>query len=169
MKKQLPLYILNVFLIVVNGFFLINYMGDSKEDMPREQDRSKNFISDRLNFSEEQSNLFDELEREHREKMRSFSEQIRRSKDALFNQISKPEVDASTIDSITSAIGEFEKKKDMEVFDHFRAIYEICDDTQKTKFNKLVKDALHKGPPPRGRRPPKGMGKDRPGSPPPRH
>jgi hypothetical protein len=39
--------------------------------------------------------------------------------------------------------------KDLEVFNHFRAIQKICNDLQKQKFKKIVMDALHKNSPPR--------------------
>ena len=170
MKKQLPLYILLIFLIAVNGFFLVKYFGDSKESDDFKEPRGPgNFISNRLSFSDDQKYTFNALEKSHRERMMLISNEIRASKEALFDQISNPNADAMLVDSITSVIGEFEKKKDLEVFQHFKAIYDICDDSQKERFNDLLKDALHKGPPPRGKRPPRGMGNDRPGPPPPRH
>ncbi|WP_299526819.1 Spy/CpxP family protein refolding chaperone [Winogradskyella sp.] len=168
MKKQLPLYILLVFLIAVNGFFLYKFLGDSKENDLRGPKGPNSFITNRLNFNDTQLKEFNDLEQVHRKKMMSISEQIRATKDVLFDNISKAGVDTSLIDSITSVIGNYEKEKDMEIFRHFRAIYEICDESQKAKFNRLVKDALHRRPPPKGKRPPDGMGRDRHG-PPPRH
>ncbi|WP_299364309.1 Spy/CpxP family protein refolding chaperone [Winogradskyella sp.] len=169
MKKQLPLYILLVFLIVVNGFFLFKYLGEAKENKSKGPKSPDSFITNRLNFNNAQLKQFNALERTHREKMMTLSEQIRATKDALFDKISEPNADNSVIDSITSVIGEYEKKKDLEVFKHFRAIYNICDNNQKEAFEDLVKDALHKGPPTRGRRPPRGkVGKEH-GPPPPRH
>ncbi|WP_111683923.1 Spy/CpxP family protein refolding chaperone [Winogradskyella tangerina] len=168
MKKQLPLYILILFLIIVNGFFLINHFGISDDGDFKGPKGPNNFISKRLDFNAEQTQQFEELEQKHRKTMRGISNEIRSSKEALFDQISNVEASDSKIDSITSVIGEFEKNKDLEVFRHFKAIYNICDDSQKAKFNSLVKDALHKGPPPRGRRSPMKKGNDHPG-PPPRH
>lgn len=167
MKKQLPLYILILFLIIVNGFFLINHFGKSDDGDFKGPKGPKNFISKRLDFNTDQTQQFEELEKKHRKTMRGISNEIRSSKEALFDQISNVETSDSKIDSITSVIGEFEKNKDLEVFRHFKAIYNICDDSQKAKFNSLVKDALHKGPPPRERRLPMKKGNDHPG--PPRH
>ncbi|WP_422107995.1 Spy/CpxP family protein refolding chaperone [Winogradskyella sp.] len=171
MKKQLPLYIFYVlllFLMVVNGFFLFRYLGESNQKDDKGLKEPNNFITKRLDFSEDQLKQFNALEVGHREKMTSISEQIRRSKDALFNNVSKANIDRSVIDSITSVIGDYEKEKDLEVFNHFRAIYNICNESQKAKFDDLIKDALHRRRPPRGHRPPDGKGKDRHG-PPPRH
>ena len=162
MKKQLPLYILLIFLVAFNGFFLVKYLGDSNDNDSRRPAGPGHFISERLNFSEVQNEQFNNLEVTHRQRMTSILEEIRTSKDALFDQISKANVDAAVVDSITTVIGNYEKKKDMEVFQHFRNIYDICDDHQKREFEKLVKEALHKGPPPRGRRPPHGKDKHGP-------
>ena len=171
MKKQFPLYIfyaLLLFLMVVNGFFLFKYLGESNQTEVKELKSPNNFITKRLNFNEDQLVQFNDLEREHRKRMKSISEKIKMSKGVLFGYVSKPDVDASIIDSITTVIGNHEKAKDMEVFEHFKAIYKICDDSQKAEFKHLVKDALHRRPP-RRKRPPEGRGDDRHGPPPPRH
>jgi len=84
-------------------------------------------------------------------------------KDKLFSKISESKVNPLEIDSISSLIGENRKNKDLEVFNHFREIQEICNDNQKEKLKRIVMDALHKGAPPRNGR---GPGNQNQGAPP---
>ncbi|MDO5977740.1 hypothetical protein [Flavivirga spongiicola] len=169
MKKNLLLYILLVFLIVVNGFFLFNYLGSSDKIENRNRSNGPaDFIVKELNFDGDQMLEFERVNREHHHKMRRISRNIKQLKDALFNRISDVSLNENSIDSITTLIGEKEKEKDMEVFYHFKDIQELCNDKQKEKLKKIINDALHK----RGKkeqRPPlrNGNGEHRP--PPPKH
>ena len=153
MKKNLLLYILLAFLIVVNGLFLYNYLGrpDGKEPKARKEPGA--FIAKELNFDASQMQQFRMLGKEHHKKMRTISDDIKILKDAMFNKISDASIDAQEIDSVTTLIGMKEKAKEAEVFYHFRAIQAICNDEQKKRFNTLIDDARHKNAPP-GQRPP---------------
>ncbi len=165
MKKNLILYILLGFLLIANGFFLMNHI--SKPDGKRSKGPKGpgNFIVKELQFNDDQLEKFNELNDEHHRKMRRLSQNVRKLKDELFNNISVSSVNDTEIDSLTSLIGNTEKLKDLEVFNHFRRIQALCDEKQKEKFNLIIKNALHtkgprnEGPPGRrdrreGRRPP---------------
>ena len=150
MKRQLLLYVLVFILLVVNGIFLFMFMsGDSPN---RKQGPPGDFIVQELNFSASQMEEFRLKSRQHHDKMRRISNDIRATKKVLFDRISDETLEKAEIDSLTSRIGDLERKKDTEVFYHFRSIESICDDEQKLLFGKLIKDALHKvgkHPPPR--------------------
>ena len=76
--------------------------------------------------------------------MMKLEQEDKKLKDQLFSKISEKNVILLEIERITSLIGENRKNKDLEVFNHFRAIQKICNDLQKQKFKKIVMDALHK-------------------------
>lgn len=151
MRKQLPLYILLIFLIIMNGFFLFQNFGKSKRKGPKKPD---DFIQKKLNFTDKQSENYIQLFAKHRKAMRNFEDEIRISKDVFFNSISKNHVDSSEVDSLASIISRIEKKKDLEIFYHFRKVYDICDDKQKENFEGLVKKALRQSERSKGNRPP---------------
>ncbi|MFD2727279.1 Spy/CpxP family protein refolding chaperone [Hyunsoonleella rubra] len=157
MKKNLPLYILLLFLIVVNGFFLYNYLGSGENENEQEERRPPGaFLMKELDFDEGQKEAFRALTREHRQKMRGISDDIRELKDLFFSGLSDEAVSINR-DSVASLIGDLEARKDMETYLHFKQVQELCDDNQKAKFSKIIKDALHKGAmrqgPPRNGRP----------------
>lgn len=157
MKKNLPLYILLLFLIIVNGFFLFNYLGMEEKDETNGPKRPGNFLVKELDFDESQREQFRELGKKHHHRMRGLSEDIRGLKDELFQGLSDTSLMDVNIDSIASLIGEKETAKDLEVFRHFKQVQELCNDKQKEKFSDIIKDALRRGAidqgPPRGGRP----------------
>ena len=145
MKKNLLLYVLLVFLIAVNSFFLFNYLGNSDETENRNRPKGPaNFIVKELNFNDEQMLQFKRYNRKHHQQMRRISDDIKQLKDALFNKISDVLLNENAIDSITTLIGEKVKEKDIEVFYHFKSIQELCDDNQKETFKRIINDALHR-------------------------
>ncbi|GAB1857419.1 hypothetical protein MHTCC0001_22550 [Flavobacteriaceae bacterium MHTCC 0001] len=162
MKKNLPLYILLLFLIVVNVFFLYNYLGSGEEEQQlRTHKPPAIFLVEQLGFDEAQQEEFNVFTREHHREMRSISDEIRELKDVFFNGLSE-DVNTVNMDSVASLIGDLEAKKDLEVYRHLKQIRAFCTEEQKKKFGKIIQDALRRGarqhgPPPRlnGDRPPR--------------
>nr|WP_321233177.1 hypothetical protein [uncultured Psychroserpens sp.] len=162
MKKNIPLYILLVFLIIVNAFFLFNYLGKSNHKGKR--GNQNNFIVRELKFDDTQKQKLKDLEASHHKRIRTILEGSKELKGELFDKISMESISESEIDSIASLIGDIEKDKELETFYHFRAIQNICNDEQKEAFERIVKKALHR----KGRNG-SPHGKRRDGDRPPRH
>ncbi|WP_179334466.1 hypothetical protein [Winogradskyella costae] len=163
MKKNTILYVLLVFLIVVNGFFLYNYMGLSAKDRPKQQHGDKDFIVKELNFNAAQLKEFNQKSKGHHQTMIKLSDEVKELKDYLFSTLSDDTVSTRTIDSITSLVCEKETAKEKEMFYHFKMIQDISNEKQKKKFKNILFDALRQGdnanrpPPPNmeeGHRPP---------------
>ncbi|MEL0652189.1 hypothetical protein V6246_12220 [Algibacter sp. TI.3.09] len=167
MKKNIVLYILLIFLVAVNAFFLFNYLGKpiGKQKMEREDPMS--FIIDELNFNEEQLEAVQILNREHRQNMMRNNSGIKKMKDALFSKLSETDLDSNVVDSLAREIALKEMEFDKMAFYHFRDIQELCNAEQKEKFKSIIKQALQKGPNNREGGPDQ-EGRDRNGPPPPR-
>ena len=158
MKKNIFLYILIGFLIIVNGFFLFNYMGKSNDTKPQDPQRNRDFIVKELGFNKTQLEQFREHSEDHHETMMQLSEEIRNLKDNLFYKLTDDSMNDATLDSISSLICEIEKQKDKEVFTHFKMIQDLSNPKQKEKFKTILKDALRQGD--QGNRPPPPNGKE---------
>lgn len=165
MKKNLLLYILLIFLIVVNGFFLYNYLGNGSSEKPKGPPGVGSFIVKELGFNDTQLEAFKTLSQRHHHRMRNLSDDVKVLKDAMFNGLFEVTENKPVIDSITLLIGDKEKEKEREVFHHFKKVQQLCDENQKVKFQKIIKDALRKGG--REQRPPRQGGDGY--RPPPRH
>ena len=153
MKKNLILYILLVFLILVNSLFLFNYMGNGNSKEQKGTRNPGSFIVKELGFNNAQLENFREKSKGHHQTMLGLSDDIRNLKDDLFDRLSDASLAQGKVDSIASLIGEREKEIEVETFYHFKMIEAICNDTQKEKFKKIIKDALRRGGE-RGQRPP---------------
>ena len=142
MTKNTILYVLLAFLIIANGFFLYDYLGKPDRDGPR--NNPEQFIVKELNFNADQMQEFKGLGKNHRERMMRLDQEQKQLKDQLFSKVSEKNINPLEIERISSLIGENNKNKDLEVFNHFRAIQEICNDSQKQKFMKIqfLKDKL---------------------------
>lgn len=144
MKKNTLLYILLIFLVVANGYFLYNqFNGKGKRDHKGPPKGPVEFIVKKLNFSDAQIAQLEDINTKHREKIRSIFKDTRVLKDKLFNSVSEEGINRVKIDSIINSIGLKEKEKEVEVFFHLRAIRNLCNDAQKQKFERIIKDAMH--------------------------
>ena len=169
MKKNLLLYILLGFLIIMNGFFLFKHFGASNE-VQHPKFTPRDFIEKQLAFDAEQSQKFEKLDQKHREKMSAILDDIKKSKDALFDKLTGENSKVSEIDSIARIVANKEVKKELETFRFFEAVGEICNPKQKEKFKAIIKDALHRqGPEGQNGPPPGAEGDERRPPPPPRH
>ncbi|QRM90225.1 periplasmic heavy metal sensor [Lacinutrix sp. WUR7] len=161
MKKNTVLYILLVFLIVVNGFFVFNYVGKSNDNKAEGRKDPMSFLRKELKFNDAQQEKLQTINVAHHENMMHSNNALRDLKDALLNNISNASVDEKTIDSITSLIGKEQANLEKEVYYHFNSIHDICDEKQKEKFKKIIKDALRRGGD-EGGRPPRSQRPERP-------
>ncbi|MGC6430992.1 MAG: Spy/CpxP family protein refolding chaperone [Jejuia sp.] len=187
MNKNLILYVLLIFLIIVNCFFLYNYLGNrekpiynSENQNSKKHKRSEHFLVKELDFNELQKEKYRALTKANRPAMREVLDGIRELKDALYNGLSDNYFSANTIDSLANLIGEKEKQKDILTFHHFKEVQKLCDEKQKEKFSKIINYAIRiEGRPQRmphevpkhGERPPRPRPNDMSGDglPPPHH
>ena len=138
MKKQTILYILLIFLIVSNGFFIFHYLGK-----PGHRDGKSRFsLVEELNFNEEQQEKYSALRTAHFDRMKSISMKIGSLKEAMYVNVSEKELSEPFLDSITDLIAMEEKRKDLEMFKHFKDVRQICDDDQKQQLSLIVKEAI---------------------------
>ncbi|WP_406683093.1 hypothetical protein N1F78_10390 [Seonamhaeicola sp. MEBiC1930] len=167
MKKNLLLYILLIFLIVVNGFFLFNYLGKSSSastQMPKGKGPIS-FIVNALEFSDEQMDKLEIINEEHHMSMRGITRRELVLKEELHELISKEEVSDDEVDFLFKDLGNTLIDHEKKMFYHLRRIRMLCNEGQKLKFDQIIKEAK------RGRRPGPGMGErpqDRRNGPPPR-
>ncbi len=152
MKKNTILYVLIIFLIVVNVFFLFNYIGKHNDNNPKKPQENRDFIVKELEFNETQLAQFREKSKGHHETIMRLSDDIKELKDSLFGTLSDGAINEATIDSISTLISEKETEKEKEIFYHFKMIRDIANDKQKEKFKGILMDALRQGD--KGNRPP---------------
>jgi hypothetical protein len=104
--------------------------------------QERNFLVEELQFSDNQKDTFLELDDAHKKNMMHFENEIRRTKDILFNSFSD---ETANIDSLGETIGALQAKKELEVFRFFKSVRKICNKEQQEKFDKIINNALKGG------------------------
>lgn len=149
MRKNLLLTVLLGFLVVMNGVLI--YLVLNKQDKrPR---RPKEFISEQLNFSEEQKLEFGQIEDAHHHKMRALDHRSSDLKAYLFSQLGQSDFTYQKQDSVIALIGALSIEREKELFGYFQKVSAICNDRQRSKLERILSKAVrhgpkHGGPPP---------------------
>lgn len=146
------------------------------------------FLSEQLKFDEKQIAELKLLTDQHQYKIRLISDSLRIYKDLFFEGLRNGK-NLNEQDEYARNIGKLEAEKDKVTYLHFESIRSICNESQKSDFDKLLREILHpkpmrggpgekgdrKGPPMNGERPPPPMNGNGPpppmgeeGPPPPR-
>lgn len=149
MKKNLILYLLILFLIVVNGYFIYNQLTYPPDVIPRDSPQGFNnpleFIADELQFSEKQSLEFEKINRSYQHAIEITTDKMNETKELLKSKLANKEVSAVEIDSLTQILGKKEQEREKLIFYYLRNIQKICDNKQKEQFINIINDAMHKG------------------------
>lgn len=168
MKKNLLLYILLGFLVIMNAFFLFQHFSSSDQNGPKERVPG-NFITEQLKFDDAQTAQFKKLDAEHRKKMKAIQDDIKVFKDRMFDKLSDKTVNRLEIEAIATSIANMEAAKEIEIFYFFKSIGDLCTENQRESLKAILKAALgpRRGRDGKGR--PDGPGGEHRPPPPPRH
>ena len=160
-SKLLPSLL--IMLILLNGVLI--FMLIKKPHQNNEHPPERAFLTEQLQFSENQKEVFENLDEIHRETMMDLDKIIRKQKDILFNSFGDEDINT---DSLIKKNGELQIKKEQEVFRFFKSVRKICTPAQQEKFDEIINKAI-KGA--GGERPPRNDDRRPPregGMPPPR-
>lgn len=114
-----------------------------QNDRRQRGDGPKEFLIHELNFNENQKQDYQILIDEHKSDMKRLTEKIRNDKERLWNNLSGSDSNYVSAESISAEIGTDQKEIELVTFKHFQKVREICDDTQKKKFDELINEVLN--------------------------
>jgi protein CpxP len=136
------LFIVGV-LLVTNIAMLVYFVwlkepekGSLRNDRDRHGPGMSDFLQKELQFSKEQMAAFDTLKKQQRAAMRPLFEDLGRSKDSLYQLVgstSEPAVSAAA-----ATVGKRQEALELRFFENFRAIRNICTDSQRPTFDSLA-------------------------------
>lgn len=159
--KRIDMKSSRIWLIVVVVLLLLNTAALAllwfKRPAPP-KGNAKEFLVRELSLTAEQQEQFDDLRASHQQKIRSVMEGVRPLKDAMVDKITAAVADTAGIDSLTHAVAEKERQRDLATIEHFRQFRSILDQRQQRKFDNILKQVLRMM-----------AGPQRPGGPPPHH
>jgi hypothetical protein len=151
-SKLVP--VLFIILVLLNGVLIFMLIKKPHHNRSQNQKKEKNFLTEQLEFTENQKVKFISLDEFHRGSMINLDHQIRKQKDTLFNSFGNKNIN---IDSLSQIIGKLEGKKEAEVFRFFKSVRKICIPKQQEVFDEIIKQAMKgrkRRPPEKGEMPP---------------
>ena len=139
-KNKWFLFLLG-FLLLANVALLLSFFVFGEKSDPGEvkkSGQSPGYLSRELVLTQEQELLFKEKKEEHFKRIKPLWEEIRKTKDTLYRQLSNPDFNDSAVNAITSRLAAKNKLSDEMLFNHFRELRKLCSDEQKAKFDTLI-------------------------------
>jgi len=131
-----------IFILLLLNAFLISTMWISKSHRPYQRTGrpdqtqapvNQHFLKDQLKLSAEQQVIFDSLATIHRANLEVKTNEIRTLREELVNKMKNQEYDSAS-ENLIQQIGDKQAELELLNFRNFRAIMNICDETQKEAF-----------------------------------
>ena len=107
---------------------------------PRDGQKPREIIIDKLHFDANQQKEYDKIIQWHHGEINKLDDNIRQTKNELYSQLSKSEVNVKTKDSLIAVINSFQKQIEQTHFRHFEDIKKICHQNQLEDFNDLTEE-----------------------------
>lgn len=159
MKSYKGLAVLVIFVMLLNvGFLGFLWYGHYH---PKQHNQVHQpvfeYISKELKLNPVQQKQYDAMRNEHFALTSKLNAEIRKKRDAFFDQLKDPKADPATINAMAKSISADEAMIDTATFYHFRRFRAILNATQQSRFDEIINDVLHAmagpaqhGPPPQG-------------------
>lgn len=133
---------------------------------PRQDQRTLQFLQKELNLTDAQIRHYDQLSLAHAQRARGITDDIRRLKQEMMNEIFNNEPDTIKALEIADLIGKKQTELEQITLKHFLDLKELCGTEQIGKLQGLVDEFFRRNPPPGLEAPPRE--RERPMNPPPR-
>ncbi len=91
-----------------------------------------------VGFNDDQLARYKQLKDQQRETIRPMYDDMRKTKDSLFRLLSYPENQDSALEQLTDAIASKQKQLDLQTFNYFRKVRELCLPGQEAKYDSLI-------------------------------
>jgi hypothetical protein len=145
MKRDKYIFIAVIVLILLNvaSWGLIWRSNDNHIDPPfREKApdvfRAEQFLSKKLNFNELQKNELSVSRKEHLIEIRKLRQAHRNLRETYIRMAMSPDYNSQRIDSLFSEMAKINGEMQRSTWNHFRNIYEICNDQQRKEFRRFM-------------------------------
>ena len=96
-----------------------------------------------LGFNEAQKKQVIAITEAHFQKVKPVRDSVRLLKDMFFDRLSDSAITDAELNDLSEKVAHKMAVADQMVFRHFQEIRAICTPKQQTKFDEIIKDALH--------------------------
>ncbi len=82
---------------------------------------------------------------DHIEKMRPIMMEVRKAKDSMFSYMRQPATPSDSIlQKLADNIAQKQKLQELQSFNHFRQVRELCTEEQKPKFDSVIRKMINR-------------------------
>lgn len=159
-KKNKSLLGIIIFLLISNIAMLVFFLAlgnntKKEHNANTRKDMISNFLKKDVGFDQQQMDSYEQIHKDHFEKMRPFFDSLHASKDNFYNLL-YVEAPDSVVNKAAAVIGENQISLDIQMFRHFKNIRSLCKPEQLPKFDSLFKTVLshmtqHRKPDPKAK------------------
>jgi len=153
----LLLAVLNIFLLASIWLKQNAPLNDEMHQPPTEKGAA-GFLIKQLKFSTQQLTEFEKLKKAHHTYIDSLRESGKELHHLFFDNLKNEKQDTAAVNKFAREIANNQTQIELETFNHFKKVRELCDEKQKMKFDEIIQEVLKRMAAPHGGQ----------GSPPPR-
>ncbi len=155
MKSYRIFIVVVIVLIVINCIILgefwykqDNFRGHRGEGPPPAVNE---YLTKELKLTTAQQKQYDDMRKQHMQQTRKLNDENRVLHDSLFDNIKTPVLNTVVTNALEKKIGTVQQSLDTATLNHFRKFRAILSPSQQTRFDSIIKTALHMmGGPQRG-------------------
>ena len=145
-KKTRSLIMIIIFLLITNIAMLIFFVMQGKPTERRQRNHESNgmynSLQDEVGFSKDQLDQYKEMREGQMKKAHPMFDEVREAKKDFYALISSGQVSDSLINADADSIAQKQKHLDLQMFGYFKNVRAICTDSQKQKFDTLMKKVV---------------------------
>jgi Spy/CpxP family protein refolding chaperone len=145
-KKYKALISIIIFLLITNFAMLLFFIILDKPADKRSKERTENGMSNSLKqdvgFSNDQLDQYQALRTLQRKNVKPLFDKVRKSKIDFYELLYLQNVSDSTLAVDADSIAQTQKELDLQMFNHFKKIRNICTPDQLQKFDSTIKKVI---------------------------
>jgi periplasmic protein CpxP/Spy len=145
-KKNKSLISIIIFLLITNLamliFFLVMNGQGQRNGHGHDQNGISGLLQKEVGFTKEQLDTYQSLRKGHLDKVHTLFDDLRKAKTDFYDLIYTSQVSDSAVNRAAGVIAEKQKTLDLQMFNHFILVRNICTPGQLPKFDTTIKKVI---------------------------
>lgn len=123
-------------------FFLVLNNQGQRNSHSHDQNGISGLLQKEVGFSKEQLDTYQSLRKDQLNKVHMLFDELRKAKTDFYNLIYTSQASDSTVNRAADLIAEKQKTLDLQMFNHFEMVRNICTSGQLQKFDTTIKKVI---------------------------
>jgi hypothetical protein len=142
-KKNKALVSIIIFLLITNVAMLVFFLVVNKPaPRPSRHEGMTGMLQKDVGFNKQQLDAYQSLRKNQLDSMHALFDDLKKAKIDFYDMIYEPDMNDSLLESSADNIATKQKKLEMRMFYHFKAVRTICTPDQLPKFDSTLKKVV---------------------------